>query len=75
MSKCINVKYEEELSDDMLDFENPMDTTFDEWSEENSSDVELDSGDNVEFSDVESQGISGEEIEEWNNTAIESNNQ
>jgi hypothetical protein len=26
----INVKYEEELSDDMLDFENPMDTTFDE---------------------------------------------
>ena len=71
----INVKYEEELSDDMLDFENPMDTTFDEWSEENSSDVELDSGDNVEFSDVESQGISGEEIEEWNNTAIESNNQ
>ena len=71
----INVKYEEELSDDMLDFENPMDTTFDEWSEENSSDVELDSGDNVEFSDVESQGISGEEIVEWNNTAIESNNQ
>jgi hypothetical protein len=71
----INVKYEEELSDDMLDFENPMDTTFDEWFEENTSDVELDSGDNVEFSDVESQGISREEIVEWNNTAIESNNQ
>ena len=71
----INVKYEEELSDDMLDFENSMDTTFDEWFEENSSDVELDSGDNVEFSDVESQGISGEEIVEWDNTAIESNNQ